>query len=224
VSDGKAEEWVLKQVQDRGLEPILFALVIVGGVGFAAGAVLGWWLTQKKTRREIEKIKLENRKASGDIVKELASLREKFIKERELVDLSIMQMRDTLLDEKDGKKTQIDLRACRDQMCSIYVNRYLPAITTYAESIAALCTQPDARVRATTELIPGLRTMCGFLSMLNMEEMLNRCGSTAFKLRREPRDGLFLRVSALLPLRCFRQRWQIRKLRKKTDTHLRQND
>src|SRR5690349_23184032 len=137
------------------MEGVLFALVIIAGVGFAVGYAAGWWLTQKKTGREIEKLKLDIRQASGAIVKDLASLRKEFNAERELLDLSLRDMREALLAEKGGKADQSDLRTCRDQMCSIYVNHYLPAITTYAESIAVLCGQPETRVRAKSELIPG---------------------------------------------------------------------
>ena len=224
MSDSPAQEWVLKQVQAHGLDPLLFALVIVGGAGFVAGCTLGWWLTQKKTRREIEKLTLENQKTSGEIVKDLAAHRDKFISERETLNLSLGEMREVLLAFKDGCKNALELRAYRDQMCSIYSNRYLPAITTYSESIAAQATRLEARVRAKTELIPGLKMTCSFLEMVNIEAMLAKCDSAAFKLRRDPRDGLFERVTALLPWWCLRLRWQVHKLKLRTDRHLRKED
>jgi hypothetical protein len=224
VSDSKSEEWVLKQIEDHGLGPILFAAVIFGGAGFVAGYVVSWFHAQRKAQHEIEKIKLELRKASGDITKELASLRKEFIQERELVDLSLREIHQALIVEKEGKKNPAELRTCYDQMCSIYVNRYLPALTVYVESIAVLCTQPDSKVRAVTEIIPGLKTMCRFLDMANLEQMLSKCGSSGFKLRKESRDGLFMKVRILVPWRSFRLRWQLYNLRTKTAKHLRVDD
>ena len=217
----KSEEWVIKQIQDYGLESVVFTLVAIGAVGFISGYAVGWWLTQKKTRSEIEKLKLENRKASGEILEKLTALRDDFFANRELVDLALRNMGEALREYNAGTKTKADIRACREEMCSVYQNRYLPKLTTYAESIAACCRQPDARIRAKTELIVGIKTMCRFLEMANLDEMLNKCDSTAFKLSRESRDGLFERVMVLIPKWCFKLRKQVCQLRNKTDIHLR---
>ena len=224
MSDNPAQDWVIRQVQAHGLEPVLFALVIVGGAGFVAGASIVWWRNQKKTEVETQKLGLENKKTAGEIMKHLADNRAVFVSERQLFDLSLGQMRDSLLADKDGKKTPTELRSSRDEMCSIYSNRYLPALVTYSECIAAEATQVDARVRAQTELMPGLKTMCRFLDVVNMEAMLKKCESAAFKLRRESRDGLFERVAALIPWWRFRLHWQVHKLRSRTNPHLRSDD
>jgi len=220
VSD-KAEEWVIKQIQDYGLEQVGFAVLAVIGLGFISGCGVGWFLTQRKTRKEIEQLRLANLKASGELVKDLAALRRDFITERELVDLSFRNMGEALRSFNAGKLSAIELRTCRDEMCSIYQNRYLPAFITYAESIAAVCEQPDTRVRAKTELITGLKTMCRFLEMVNLDDLLKKCAAAPFQLRTESRDGVFERVKVLVPWWHIQLLWQLYQLRNKTEPYLR---
>lgn len=127
-----------------------------------------------------------------------------------------------LLADKAGAGNADALRRCRDEMCNIYQNDYLPAASDYAELIPRLVDAKEALIRAETELIPGLETICGFLDMVNMKEMLAKIpGSQPYKVKRARRDGLFLRVKILVPWWRFKLRGKVRIIRKQTDQHLR---
>ena len=127
-----------------------------------------------------------------------------------------------LLADKAGAGNADALRRCRDEMCNIYQNEYLPAASDYAQLIPALVDAKEALIRAQTELIPGLETICRFLEMVNMNEMLDKIpGSQPYKVNRARRDGLLLRVKTLVPWWRFKLRGKISMIRKRTDRHLR---
>jgi hypothetical protein len=216
VSDATTQ-WAIKQIQDHGLETVAFTLLVVILAAFGIGYLIGWALTIRKARIEIDRAKAEARKASGENFDRLAALRDKSNDERENVKLAMGTLRDAL----NSNKPPEHLITCRDEMCNLYDADYLPAVTHYTEMIAILVDRKESLHRAKTELIPGLKTMCSFVQMMNMEKMLERTKGKPILLRREVRDGFLDRVDALIPWWHFKLRWELRKIRKKTDSYLR---
>jgi hypothetical protein len=208
----------LEQVKAHGWE--VFLWIGLGGVGI--GFAVGWGAALMKTKVEIKKLREDARKASGDNVERLAQVRDTANSKRQVLDMARQNMRDALLAGKGGADNTEALRLCRDEMCNIYQNDYLPAASDYAELIPRLVDTKEALIRAETELIPGLETICGFLDMVNMKEMLDRIpGSQPYRVKRARRDGLFLRVETLVPWWRFKLRGKIRMVRKRTDQYLR---
>lgn len=213
-----ATDWVIKQIQDYGLEPLAFGAVILVGLAFAIGSVFGWKISIGKAKAEIKKLRAEAMKASGENIEKLAGLREKSNSAGESVKLAMLSLRDSLT----ANKSPEHLRTCRDEMCNLYDVNYLPAVSKYTEMISTLVDPHECLQRAKTELIPGLKTMCSFLCMMNLPKMLEKTGGERFLLRREVRDGFLDRVYALIPRRYFKLRWQLKRIRKETDQFLRE--
>ena len=218
MSDSPLTSWALEQVKAHGWE--VFLWIGLGGVGI--GLVVGWGATVMKKNAEIKKLREDARKASGDNVQKLAQVRDAASSKRQVLDTAKQNMRDALLADRGGAGNATALRGCRDEMCNIYQNEYLPAASDYAQLIPALVDAKEALIRARTELIPGLETICGFLDMVNMKEMLDKIpGSQPYKVNRAGRDGLLLRVKTLVPWWHFKLRGKISMVRKRTDRHLR---
>ena len=175
-----------------------------------------------KKNAQIAQLREDTRKASGDNVAKLAEARDAVISKQQVLDMAQQNMRDALLANKEGANNVDKLRSCRDEMCSIYSTDYLPVLTNYLELIPRLVDKKEALIRAQTELIPRLDSMCGFLDMLNMKEMLAKIpGSQPYKLQRDRREVLFLRVKALVPLWRIGLRLRVHNIRKRTDKYLR---
>jgi hypothetical protein len=218
VSDSPLTEFCLEQVRANGWE--VFVWIGLAGVGI--GGVIGWGLTARIKNAQIAKIREDARKASGDNMAKLAQMRDAANSKQQVLDMAKQNMRDALLAGKRGANNVDQLRSCRDEMCNIYANDYLPALTDYLELIPRLVDRQEATIRAQTELIPGLNTICSFLDMVNMREMIAKIpGSQPYKLDRARRDGLFVRVKVLVPLWRIDLRSKIQKIRKRTDQYLR---
>jgi len=218
MSDSPITDWALDQIKKHGAEPLLGIGLVCVGIGY----VIGWRVTVKKTRVEIEKLREEIRKASGENFDKLTQMRAAALDKRQNLDMAQHSMRDALLANNAGAANVNTLRNCRDEMCNIYANDYLPALLAYLELIPKLVDKREALVRAKSELIPGLETICGFLDMVNHDGMLRKIeGSQRYLVNRDRNDGLLLRVKILVPLRCVRLRWKIRKAQKRIERHLR---
>jgi hypothetical protein len=209
--------WVIKQVQEHGLDRFAFAGIIILGASFGMGYFVGWRLTIKKAEIDIDKAKAEAAKAWGENFETLARLREKSNRELENVNIAMISMRNAITEEQPADR----LRSCRDEMCNVYNTNYLSAFTDYTEMIPRLVDRKECFHRVKTELIPGLLTMCAFLKMANNAKMLEKTGGSILHIRREARDGFLDRVCDLIPLRSIRVRAQIRRIRKQTDPYLR---
>jgi len=218
MNDQTVTGWGLKQIQAHGWNGY-FGFALLGAV---IGYVIGWFVTLQKTKVEISKIREEARKASGDNIEKLAQMRDAATSKRQVLDMAQQNMRDALLANNAGQNNVEKLRQCRDEMCGIYQNEYLPTVNTYVELIPRLSDKNEALIRAKTELIPGLETICRFLNMVNMEAMLKKIpGSQPFKLNRAGRDGLLLRIKVLVSRRHITLHWKMRQFRKTTDAYLR---
>lgn len=217
MSDSPITDWALEQIKTHGAEPYLGAGLGVVGVAFAAG----WGLSFLKNRLELKKLREEARKASAENVERLNEMRGIQKSKCQTLDMTQANLRDALLPENAAACTTNKLRMCRDEMCSAY-EEYLEAVNSYLELIAHLASKKEMGIRATVEVIPDLNSMCRFLELANMRELLERIPEAQrFQLDPARRDGLLIRVKALIPLRCIRQRWKVRKIRKRTDTHVR---
>lgn len=218
MSDSPLTDWCLREVETNGWESFLW----VGLAGVAIGSVIGWGLTAIKKNAQIAQIREDTRKASGDNIAKLAQMRDTANSNQQVLDMARQNMRDALIANKGGANNVDKLRSCRDEMCSIYSNDYLPSLTNYLELIPRLVDKKEAVIRAQTELIPRLDTICGFLDMVNMKEMLAKIpASQPYKLQRARRDGLFVRIKSLVPLWRIDLRLKIHKTRKETDKYLR---
>lgn len=215
MSDSPLTDWALDQIKAYGAEPVLAVGLVCVGAAFCVGWVI-------KAKVDIGKTREEGRKVSGDNTEKLAELRAAAISKGQVLDMCLQNMRNALLENKRGVNNTENLRLCRDEMCNIYQNEYLPAAITYVEMIPRLVDKTEALIRARTELLPRLESICVFLGMVNMEEMLAKInGSKPYKIKRAGRDGLILRVKNLIPWWCCKLRWKIRTIRKSTDRHLR---
>jgi len=218
VSDSPLTEWALDQIKKHGAEPLL-------GIGFACvgvGYLIGWAVTLRKTTVQIEKLKEEARKASGENTEKLAQMRATALGKRQNLDMAQQTMRDALIANNGGSPNVQALRMCRDEMCNIYANDYLPALTAYLELIPRLVDEGESLIRAKSELIPGLETICLFLEMVNHEGMLRKInGSERYKVNRDRNDGLLLRVKTLIPWWRLKLRWKIMNVQKRINHHLR---
>ena len=218
MSDSPLTDWALQQVKAHRWEVYLGIGIASAGVGF----VVGWFAALLKTKAEITKIREDARKASGDNLEKLAQLRAAVISKGQVLDMCQQNMRDALLENQRGTDNLEKLRGCRDEMCNVYQNEYLPTATTYVEMIPRLVDRKEALIRARTELIPRLQSICVFLEMVNLEEMLKKVQvSKPYKIKRAGRDGLLLRVETLVPWRCRKLRRELGAIRKRTDKHLR---
>lgn len=218
MSDSPLTEYCLEKVKANGWEVFLWFGLAAIGFGYA----LGWVFTVIKKNAQIAQIREDARKTSGDNIAKLAQMREAANSKNQVLDMARQNMRDALLASKEGANNIDKLRSCREEMCSIYANEYLPALTNYLELIPRLVDRKEAMIRAQTELIPGLDTICVFLDMVNMSEMLAKIpGSGPYKLQRARRDGLFVRVKTLIPLWRIDLRWKVQTIRKRTDKFLR---
>jgi hypothetical protein len=218
VSDSPLTEYCLEKVKANGWEVFLWFGLAAIGVGYA----LGWVVTVIKKNAQIAQIREDARRTSGENIEKLAQMRDAANSKHQILDMAQQNMRDALLASKGGANNVDKLRSCRDEMCSIYASEYLPALTNYLELIPRLVDRKEAMIRAQTELIPGLDTICRFLDMVNMSEMLAKIpGSQPYKLQRARRDGLFVRVETLVPLWRIDLRWKVQTIRKRTDKYLR---
>ncbi len=217
-------KYAIEQAKSHGWEEYLFALICIGAPCFIVGYGMRWWTTQRKTNAETIKLEHEGRKAAGDNVEKLERFRNESNSKREILDLTLVNMRNALSANKEGTKNANALQSCRDEMCNVYANEYLPAVNTYVELIPKLVDPKEARLRAEIELIPGLQTSCRFLKMVNMEAMIKESGSKPWKLNKARWRGALARVKALIPWWCFGLRWKMRIIRKETDIYLRQDD
>lgn len=218
MSDSPLTDWCLRQVETNGWEPFLW----IGLGGVAVGGVIGWGLAAMKKNAEIAQIREDARRASGENIAKLAQMRDTANSKQQVLDMAQQNMRDALLANKQGVNNVDKLRVCRDELCSVYSNDYLPALTNYLELIPRLVDKKEAMIRAQTELIPRLETICVFLDMVNMKEMLAKIpASQPYKLQQARRDGLFVRVKALVPRWRIDLRLKIHKIRKRTDKYLR---
>jgi len=171
---------------------------------------------------QIAKIQEEARKGSGDNIEKLAQKRATANSKSQDLDMARRNMIEALRENKAGADNTAKLRSCREELCNVYQNDYLPATNDYVELIPCLVDKKEARIRAETELLPGLNTVCVFLEIVNMAEMLSKIpNSQLYKLNKARRDGLLLRVKTLVPWWCVKLRWKLKKVRKRTDPHLR---
>ena len=144
------------------------------------------------------------------------------LNKRQNLDMAQQSMRDALIANKGGAANVEALRNCRDEMCNIYANDYLPALNAYLELIPKLVDEKEALVRAKSELIPGLETICGFLEMVNHEGMIRKiAGSQPYKANKDRSDGLFLRIKTLVPWWRLKLRWKIRNVQNRIKHHAR---
>lgn len=195
------------------------------GIGLGCvgvGYLIGWAVTLKKTKVQIQKLKEEARKASGENIEKLAQMRAAALDKRQNLDMAQQTMRDALLANKAGSANVEELRRCRDEMCNIYANDYLPALNAYLELIPRLVDEKEALVRAKSELIPGLETICIFLEMVNNDGMIRKIdGSQRYKVNKDRNNGLLLRVRTLVPWWQLKLRLEIRNVEKIILHHVR---
>lgn len=208
----------MDQIKKHGAEPLLGIGLGCVGVGY----LIGWAVTLKKTKVQIQKLKEEARKASGENIEKLAQMRAAALDKRQNLDMAQQTMRDALLANKAGSANVEELRRCRDEMCNIYANDYLPALNAYLELIPRLVDEKEALVRAKSELIPGLETICIFLEMVNNDGMIRKIdGSQRYKVNKDRNNGLLLRVRTLVPWWQLKLRLEIRNVEKIILHHVR---
>lgn len=218
MSDSPLTDWALDQIKKHGAEPLLGIGLGCVGVGY----LIGWAVTLKKTKVQIQKLKEEARKASGENIEKLAQMRAAALDKRQNLDMAQQTMRDALLANKAGSANVEELRRCRDEMCNIYANDYLPALNAYLELIPRLVDEKEALVRAKSELIPGLETICIFLEMVNNDGMIRKIdGSQRYKVNKDRNNGLLLRVRTLVPWWQLKLRLEIRNVEKIILHHVR---
>jgi hypothetical protein len=214
----KIAEWFLQQVRDHGFEALFFGLAVIGGAAFAFGYVAGWWRSQKKTKEEIRKLKLENQGLAAKNLQDLEARKAAFSGKKELLDHSLHALLQSLTNDQPAQT----ISSSRDEVCRIYESDYLAAMTSYVEFIEILCTSEAKRHRVTAELTPGLQTMVAFLDAVNHERMISKCGCGEFKLRKAARDGIFHRITDLLSKWSWKCRYRIYRLKKRTTKHVRE--
>jgi hypothetical protein len=218
MSDFDLKSWLITQIEGHGLGELAFAVAIIGGAFAAVGYVVGWRVTIRKAQGEIEKIKVEGRKAAGENFEKLAKLRQVSNQKRETLNLAMGNMRDAILTQAKVEH----LRNCRDEMCNLYASDYLPALGDYVEMIPTLVGKQECLHRAKTELVPGLQTMCSFLEMVNVKVLMEKIpGSSRLLIRREVRDGILDRIYALVPWYRFGVKRRLISIRERTDHYLR---
>jgi len=218
VSDSPLTDWALDQIKKHGAEPLLAIGLGCVGVGY----LIGWAVTLKKTKVQIQKLQEEARKASGENIEKLAQMRAAALDKRQNLDMAQQTMRDALLTNRAGSANVDELRRCRDEMCNIYANDYLPALNDYLELIPRLVDEKEALVRAKSELIPGLETICIFLEMVNNDGMIRKIdGSQRYKVNQARNEGLLLRVITLVPWWNLKLRCKIGNVRKRIKHHVR---
>lgn len=222
MSEGFSQ-FTINQAKVYGLEEHLFAVLIIFLLGGAFGGILGWLAAHRKMRAETEKLKQEALKATGENFEKLSQLRDKNRSDQESLDLSLVSLRDALSIKGHKKRNGDGLRSCRDEVCNIYANSYLPSLINYVEQIPCLVPSREARLRAKTELVPRLETILKVLKMVNMEVMLQKSGSMPLKLHPERWSGLLNRTKALVPLWSISLRWKIRKINQEAKQYLREN-
>lgn len=218
MSDSPLTDWALDQIKKHGAEPLLAIGLGCVGVGY----LIGWAVTLKKTKVQIQKLQEEARKASGENIEKLAQMRAAALDKRQNLDMAQQTMRDALLTNRAGSANVDELRRCRDEMCNIYANDYLPALNDYLELIPRLVDEKEALVRAKSELIPGLETICIFLEMVNNDGMIRKIdGSQRYKVNQARNEGLLLRVITLVPWWNLKLRCKIGNVRKRIKHHVR---
>lgn len=217
MNDDSIQNWGLKQIHARGWDDYFWWVIIGVGIGY----IIGWRVHLKKTRAESSEITERTRAASAENWTKLETLRKSVISKGQVLDMTQQNMRNALLANKEGANNTDALRMCRDEMCNIFQNEYLPALSGYAEMINRLVDSKEALFRAKSELIPDLESIVTFFNMVNLPAMIEKIpASKPYLTRKATRDSLLLRIETMVPPRCCFLRLKIWRIRCQTKVHL----
>lgn len=171
-----------KKLNDFLIEnDLLWLYFIVLGV-FVIGNLIGWFLANRKTSKEIEKLKTEvenNQLEAQEKIISIFNSIEIYRKQYKKENQEFNQILTKFMKEKIPKYKQIELRK---QLCSKFNYGIIPSFLAYFQLFRDIYSKNNFKKTEFTslELIPFF-TLCElFLSQINAEDILNSSKQNPF--------------------------------------------